>query len=758
VLSYAQARTRLATLLALGLASTAIAVTAPTAWAADDVAPRLDSITFTSPADVRPGDPVSISYAVTDDSPTVSIEASFLDGAQRRTEWDFGHDLPLTGAASATVPDGLANVTAYLYRVTLTDASGNRSEYGPGLVTCQPDCPTASALQLTHSFTVSGSTPDTVAPLLTSVSLPSSSAPVGQVLRLQVAVDEANPPAGPTDSAAEAVFSNGSQSFQLLADPADRGSLVGVVPATMPNGTYSLSSVVVRDLAGNASTYRRTGAVQVSPAGVTGPTTHTFPFATTTVTVTGSSADYTPPVLTALAYPTPYFVSGTTGTIAYTATEQALASVTVHYGTHYAPTGPTYWDLVATPTSSDRASGPVPPGTAGTWFVESVELTDRAGNRSEYRRDGTLSCNRSCPSTHTVDLAALDRTVITAPSAPYSAYANGLDNSARLQWDSPIDDGFGAITGYTVTVSPGGKTYAVGASTRALTVSGLTNNTAYTLSVRAKNAAGIGPARTVKAIPRALQRLFVTVDVSNDSRADIVGVTRGNVAYIYRGNGAGGISGSTRVGSGLGDLRALLPARAKPNDDFFGGNALAVTYSGKDESWWAYNGNRLTAFNSILPGRFNAYRQIVTPGDFNGNTKADVLTVADNGDMYLWINKDWAHFYAPKKVGSGWQSFTSIVGVGDLDGDRRNDLVARRSDGTLWLYPGNGAGGFRPRKQIGTSWNSFAQIAGMGDFTGDRRNDLLALAPNGYLYVYKGNGKGGFSGRVLVSKGFGSFV
>jgi hypothetical protein len=289
-------------------------------------------------------------------------------------------------------------------------------------------------------------------------------------------------------------------------------------------------------------------------------------------------------------------------------------------------------------------------------------------------------------------------------------------------------------------------------------VTGLANNTAYTFSVRARNAAGLGPAATAKGIPRPQQRLFLTVDVSNDGRADIIGVTRGNVAYIYRGNGVGGISGSTRVGSSLGDIRTLLPALARPNDDFFGGNVLSVSYSGYDEAWWAYNGNRLVAFNSIFVSKFNAYRQIVTPGDFNGNAKADVLTIADNGDLYLWVNKDWAHFYAPRKIGGGWQSFTSVVGVGDFDGDRRGDLVARKADGTLWLYPGNGAGGFRPRKQIGTSWNGFSQIAGMGDFTGDHRNDLLALAPNGYLYVYKGNGKGGFSGRILVSKGFSSYV
>ncbi|MFC7594168.1 FG-GAP-like repeat-containing protein [Terrabacter sp. GCM10028922] len=752
----------MAALTAVGIAATTTAATAPAAWAVDEVSPRLDSISFTSPASVTPGDPVTISYSATDTSSSVSIVASFVDGAGRRTEWDFGDQLPLTGAASTTVPDGLANVSTRLYYLTVTDESGNRTLYRANGMSCTPDCPDAThSLSFAVTLVVTGSTPDADAPLVTSVSLAAPTVPVGQVARLDLGLDEAHPPVASVGSVTHAVFTNGSYAFRLTGDAAAYGSVVGVVPTSVPNGPYWLDSIYALDLPGNFATYRASGAVEVGPQGsAAGPASHTLPFKATTITVTGSAVDVESPVLAGIAYAQRPSTSGSTGTIMYTATDEALDTVTIQYRWTNVAQSPYWWELAATATGTGVASVRVPSVSTGTWYVDAVVLRDKADNYSEYRRDGVLTCSRSCPATHTLDIAALDLTIIAAPTAPSWIGATPLDRSARVHWDSPGDDGNSAVTGYTITVSPGRKTYTVGGTTHTLTVPGLTNNTAYSFAVRARNAAGLGPARVAKATPRPRQRLFITGDVSNDGRADIIGVTRGNVAYIYRGNGIGGISGGTKVRSGLGDVRALLPVMAKPAENFFGGNVLSVAYTGEDESWWAYNGNRLVPLNSISASTFTTYRQIVTPGDFNGNAKADVLTVADNGDMYLWANRDWARFWGPKKIGSGWQSSTAVVGAGDLDGDRRNDLVARRSDGTLWLYAGNGLGGFRYRKQIGTSkgWNAFAQLAGMGDFTGDGRKDLLALATNGYLYVFKGTGKGGLSSRILVSTGFGSFV
>ena len=81
---------------------------------------------------------------------------------------------------------------------------------------------------------------------------------------------------------------------------------------------------------------------------------------------------------------------------------------------------------------------------------------------------------------------------LQVPNAPTIGTATAGAGSASVTFTAPSNVGGSAITSYTVISSPGSIT-GTGASSP-ITVSGLTNGTAYTLTVVATNAYGSGPA------------------------------------------------------------------------------------------------------------------------------------------------------------------------------------------------------------------------------------------------------------------------
>jgi len=83
----------------------------------------------------------------------------------------------------------------------------------------------------------------------------------------------------------------------------------------------------------------------------------------------------------------------------------------------------------------------------------------------------------------------------TLPGAPTLTSAVRGNRNVTVNWAAPINDG-SAITGYRITVYPGGRTVSAPANATSRKIWGLTNGTRYRFDVRALNAAGVGPAST----------------------------------------------------------------------------------------------------------------------------------------------------------------------------------------------------------------------------------------------------------------------
>jgi hypothetical protein len=282
------------------------------------------------------------------------------------------------------------------------------------------------------------------------------------------------------------------------------------VPTDAASGAYSLEYIYSVNAAGNN--------VYIEPTSYTtyiedrSTTTSTLPPAAAamfglSLTVTGGiAADSTAPLLTSITRTSPAQVDTSdpmttpngavlhwTGTDVGTGIAQVDAvlyapSTQGYVGVGWAPTSP-----AVSGTSGDID---VSAYTAtGDWVVRSVTVTDRRGNVRHYDADGAVA-PATPATTHSLDFASLGFTLvgvpaIDVPNAPRALRVSGRDTTLVATWAAPLTAGGTPVSSYDVTLAPGGATQSVTGTTATFT--GLSNDTGYTVTVKASNSLGAGP-------------------------------------------------------------------------------------------------------------------------------------------------------------------------------------------------------------------------------------------------------------------------
>lgn len=149
------------------------------------------------------------------------------------------------------------------------------------------------------------------------------------------------------------------------------------------------------------------------------------------------------------------------------------------------------------------------------------------------------------------------------------------------------------------------------------------------------------------------------IDFDGDRRRDILMRDAGGALLLYRGDGKGGLSGSgQRIGVGWGIFDQVLSA-----GDFDGdGRSDLIARRADDGALWLYptdGAGGWLAPRQIGTG-WGQMTALLSVGDFDGDGASDLIARTATGDLFLYRGDGRGGWRGSKKIGVGWASFSAL--------------------------------------------------------------------------------------------------
>ncbi len=293
--------------------------------------------------------------------------------------------------------------------------------------------------------------------------------------------------------------------------------------APVSNGGAAITAYTVTASPGGRTCGLSSGALSCTISGLANGTSYTFTVTATNTVGTSNSSPATSAVTPATLPDAPTSVAGVSGNT------QVVVSWSVPVSNGGAAI--TAYTVTASPG-----------GQTCSWLSGALSCTVTGltnGSSYTFTVTATNTAGTSSPS-----LASSVVTPMTVPDAPTSIDASSGNGQVVVSWLAPVSNGGSAITAYTVTASPGGRTCGLSSGALSCTISGLTNDTSYTFTVTATNAVGTSsPSLADDAVPRP-PMLTIGIVQSRLFKGSVHLASRVTVSY------AGKITQTVTTGSG----------------------------------------------------------------------------------------------------------------------------------------------------------------------------------------------------------------
>jgi trimeric autotransporter adhesin len=446
------------------------------------------------PSSTVPGAPIIGTAIAGYGQATLTFTAPVSNGGSAITSYKVTSNpgsITASGSASPITVSGLTNGTSYIFTVAASNVNGTGpASSASNSVTPSSTVPSAPTIgtattgnaQATVAFTTPVSNGGSAITSYKVTSSPGSITAVGSASPITVTgltngtaytftVTASNAiGSGPASSASNSVTPSSTVPGAPIIGTATAGNAQAVVTFTAPSNTGG-SVITGYAVISNPGAITGTGSASpITVTGLTNGTTYTFTVTATNVNGTSSASSSSNSV-------TPLTVSGAP-TIGIATDGIAQATVTFTAPASDGGSAITVYTVTSSP-GGFTATGSVSPITVtgltnGTSYTFTVTATNAYGTSP-----ASSASNSVIPSSK-------------VPGTPIIGTATKGNAQATVTFTAPTSDGGSVITSYTITSSPDGLTGT--GSSSPITVSGLTNGTAYTFTVTATNVNGASSA------------------------------------------------------------------------------------------------------------------------------------------------------------------------------------------------------------------------------------------------------------------------